>query len=120
MKLTVKDKDFLERLRALLDSKDLSIELKNDGLKRLILRKNYGDRIETEFGMTRQGVRWRFHRLMNEIYVSSLESLYFIESNFGNELRSMALEIAKERITLRKATKKTGNLDNYRLKRPSK
>ena len=116
MKLTVKDKDFLERLRALLDSKDLSIELKNDGLKRLILRKNYGDRIEGVFGMTRQGVRWRFHRLMNEIYVSSLESLYFIEKNFGTELRSMALEIAKERITLRKAAQKSGNLDDYRLK----
>ena len=37
MKLTVKDKDFLAQLRALLDSKDLSIELKEDGLKRLIL-----------------------------------------------------------------------------------
>ena len=46
MKLTVKDRDFLEQLRALLDSKDLSIELKNDGLKRFQLRRNYGDAID--------------------------------------------------------------------------
>ena len=57
MKLTLKDKDFLEHLRALFDSKDLSIELKKDGLKRLVLRQNYGDRIEAAFGMTRQGVQ---------------------------------------------------------------
>jgi hypothetical protein len=46
MKLTLKDKDFLERLKRLFDSKDLEIGLKKDGLKRLILRKNYGDRID--------------------------------------------------------------------------
>jgi hypothetical protein len=68
MKLTLKDKDFLERLKRLFDSKDLEIGLKKDGLKRLILRKNYGDRIEEAFGITRQGVRWRFQRLFNEIY----------------------------------------------------
>ena len=45
MKLTLKDKDFLERLRHLFDSKDLDIELKKDGLKRLILRRNYGDKL---------------------------------------------------------------------------
>ena len=49
MKLTLKDKDFLERLRILLDSKDLAIELKNDGFKRLVLRQNYGDKIEIGF-----------------------------------------------------------------------
>ena len=71
MKLTLKDKAFLERLKPLFDSKDLMIELKKDGLKRLVLRQNYGDRIEKEFGLTRQGVRWRFQRLFNEIYVES-------------------------------------------------
>ena len=117
MKLTVKDKDFLERLRVLLDSKDLSIELKNDGLKRFVLRQNYGDRISSNFGMTRQGVRWRFQRLMNEIYVNAYSTIFWVESNFGTELRSMALEIAEERIALRKAAKKSGNLDDYRLKK---
>ena len=43
MKLTVKDKDFLDRLKALLAEKELAIELKQDGLKRLVLRQNYGD-----------------------------------------------------------------------------
>ncbi len=30
MKLTVKDKDFLERLRELMENKELSVELKTD------------------------------------------------------------------------------------------
>ena len=120
MKLTLKDKDFLERLRALFESKDLDIELKKDGLKRLILRKNYGDKIEAAFNITRQGVRWRFQRLFNEIYVSSYESIYVIESLFGTELRQKAIEIAKERVTLRKKAQKSGNLEGYCLKTVSK
>jgi hypothetical protein len=36
MKLTVKDKNFLEKLKSLLESKELFIELKEDGLKRLV------------------------------------------------------------------------------------
>jgi len=87
MKLTLKDKDFLERLKRLFDSKDLEIGLKKDGLKRLILRKNYGDRIEETFGITRQGVRWRFQRLFNEIYVEAYRTIFMIESLFGTELR---------------------------------
>ena len=111
MKLTIKDKDFLDRLRVLLDSKDLSIDLKNDGLKRLVLRQNYGDTIERHFNMTRQGVRWRFQRIFNEIYVSSYECLYWIESQFGTDLREMALEIAKERVNMRKNARKIGDFD---------
>ena len=116
MKLTVKDKDFLAQLRALLDSKDLSIELKNDGLKRLVLRQNYGDKIEAAFGMTRQGVRWRFQRLFNEIYVQAYCTIFWVESYFGTELRQMALEIAKEQVVLRKEARKRGPFDDYRLK----
>jgi hypothetical protein len=78
MKLTLKDKDFLERLRRLMKSKELSIELKHDGAKRLVLRQNYGDKIESEFGMTRQGVRWRFQRIFSEVYISSYESIFLI------------------------------------------
>ena len=111
MKLTVKDKDFLERLKPLLDSKDLDIGLKKDGLKRLVLRQNYGDKIEEAFGMTRQGVRWRFHRLLNEIYVSAYETIFFVESLFGTELRQKALEIAKERATIRKNAQKIGHIE---------
>ena len=117
MKLTVKDKDFLTHLRALLDSKDLSIELKKDGLKRFKLRRNYGDALEAAFGMTRQWIRWRFQRIFSEIYIQSYCTIYFIERFFGTELRSMALEIAKERVALRKEAQKSGKFDRYRLKK---
>ena len=116
MKLTVKDKDFLAQLRALLDSKDLSIELKEDGLKRFRLRQNYGDKIAVAFGVTRQGVRWRFQRIFNEIYVDAYLAIFFIESNFGTELRRYAIQIAKERVALRKEAQKLGKFDSYRLK----
>ena len=114
MKLTLKDKDFLERLKILLQAKELSIAIKQDGLKRLVLRQNYGDKIESEFGMTRQGVRWRFQRLFNEVYVAAYESIYLIESQFGTELRQKALEIARERVELRKKAQKIGQIEIYR------
>jgi hypothetical protein len=113
MKLTVKDKDFLERLKRLLEDEELKICLNEDGLKRFVLRQNYGDKVEKCFGMTRQGVRWRFHHL-TEMYVSSLEVIYFLESNFGTELRPMALVIAKERVALRKKAASKGFFDAYR------
>ena len=107
MKLTAKDKEFVERLRAVLDQKQLSIEMKDDGRKRLILRQNYGDKIEHDFGMSRQGVRWRFQRLFNEVYVEAYERVWWIESIFGAELRHHAVAMAKERIELRKKAQKT-------------
>ena len=116
MKLTLKDKDFLEHLRILLDSKDLSVELKYDGLKRFVLRRNYGDQIESAFNLTRQGVRWRFQRLFNEIYVSAYECIYVMESLFGTDLRQKAMEIARERVELRKKAQKIGNQRHYRRK----
>jgi len=105
LKLTVKDKDFLEKLKKLLEEKDLKIDLKEDGFKRFVLRENYGDKIEGTFSMTRQGIRWRSHRLFNEIYVSAYETIYFIESNFGPSLRALALQIVKERVEMRKKAK---------------
>ena len=108
MKLTVKDKDFLEQLKSLLESKDLAIELREDGMKRFVLRQNYGDKIEEAFKMSRQGVRWRFQRLMNQVYVEAYLTVFWVESTFGTELRQKALEIAKERIELRKKAQKMG------------
>lgn len=110
MKLTSKDKAFLYNLRRLLEERQLRIEMKDDGLKHLVLRQNYGDRIERVFGMTRQGVRWRFQRLFNEIYVESYERVWWIEANFGTELRHHAIAMAKERIDLRKQAQKAGAL----------
>jgi len=106
VKLTIKDKDFLDKLKILIEKKELSIELKEDGVKRLVLRKNYGDKIESYFGLTRQGVRWRFHRLFNEIYCAAYESIYLVESRFETGLRLMVMEVAKERVELRERAKK--------------
>lgn len=114
MKLTQKDRDFLERLKLLLESKDLSVEMKEDGYKRLVLKQNYGDKIESCFQMSRQGVRWRFKRLFNEIYSNSYETIYLIESQFGTHLRQQALAIAKERVEMRKKLPKIGNFDSCR------
>jgi hypothetical protein len=107
MKLTQKDKAFIEKLKSLCDSNDLSVELIDDGIKRLVLRQNYGDKIESVFKMSRQGVRWRFQRLFNEIYVSSYETIYFVESLFGSQLRQPAIQIAKQRVELRRKAQKT-------------
>ena len=102
MKLTTKDAEFMTKLRKLLDQKDLSIEFQEKGLKRLILRKNYGDHIEREYGMTRQGVRWRFERLFNRIYPEAYMILLFIESHFGTEMREKAMAIARQRVELQR------------------
>ncbi len=106
MNLSEKDKVFLERLKKLCDERQLEIEIKDVGVKYMVLRQNYGDKVELRFSMTRQGVRWRFHRLFNEIYVSSYETIYWVESSFGTGLRGMALEIVKERVEMRRKVNK--------------
>jgi len=116
MKLTHKDKDFLEHLKPLLEEKELTIELKKDGLKRLVLRQNYGDKVEKTFNMSRQGVRWRFYRIFNEIYVEAYEVVFWVESHFGTELRQKAIEIARERVVLRKNAQKIEFVNADRLK----
>ena len=108
MKLTEKDKAFLETLRQLTDSKDLWVELKPDRPSRMVLKGTYGEKIHKAFRMTRQGVRWRFWRLFNDIYVSAFETILFIEKAFGTELREHAIRISKERHALRQETVSTG------------
>ena len=110
MKLTEKDDEFLRRLKVLLEKKDLDIEFKVNGLKRLVLKKNYGTKIESAFGLSRQGIRWRFKRVFNEIYVSAYLTIYWIESQFGIELRQKAIAIAKEQIELRRKAIQKKNL----------
>ncbi len=114
MKLSQKDKEFVERLKTLMETKDLSIELIDDGIKRLVLRRNYGDKIESIFNMSRQGVRWRFHRIFNDIYINAYLTIYWVESNFGTQLRGDAIEIAKQSVELRKKAKKMGFSQAYR------
>lgn len=114
MILSEKDKAFIERLKRLGEERQLSVEIKDSGYKYLVLRQNHGDKIEQCFGMSRQGVRWRFHRLFNGIYVGAYETIYFVESNFGTSLRPMALEIIKERVALRKKAQNLVFVDAYR------
>jgi hypothetical protein len=64
--------------------------------------------------MSRQGVRWRFYRLFNEIYIEAYEIIFWVESNFGTELRQKAMEIARERVELRKKAQKVEFVDAYR------
>ena len=116
MKLTEKDADFLERLKVLIEEKDLDIELKVNGLKRLVLKRNYGSKIEAAFGLSRQGIRWRFKRLFNEIYVSAYLTIFWIESHFGIELRQKAIAIAKEQVELRKKAKQARQFEVLKRK----
>jgi hypothetical protein len=104
MKLTEKDKTFLEILKELMDSKDLSVELKPDSPSRMVLRGTYGQRIHKAFRMTRQGVRWRFQRLFSNVYVDAFETILLIEKAFGTQLREYAIRISKERYALRQET----------------
>ena len=108
MKLTEKDKTFLEALKQLMDSKDLWVELKPDQPSRMVLRGTYGEKIHNAFRMTRQGVRWRFWRLFNDIYVSAFETILFIETIFGIQLREHAIRISKERYALRQEITHSG------------
>ena len=101
MKLTEKDKQFMERLKELVDEGVLWIEHVSLSPGYFVLRGNYGSRIAREFGMTRQGVRWRFWRLFCEIYVSAYTTILFMERTFGSQLREGAMSIARERHRLR-------------------
>ncbi|MCO6438580.1 MAG: hypothetical protein J5J06_15925 [Phycisphaerae bacterium] len=101
MKLTEKDREFLYALRRLMESRDLSVELKRHKPSYMILRGTYGEKIFKTFRMSRQGVRWRFHRVFNDAYVAAFESILLIETTFGTHLREHAVRISRERHVLR-------------------
>lgn len=101
MKLSQKDKEFLERLKQLLDRDVVWIERTYEAPLRFILSGNYGDQVERRFRLTRQGVRWRFWRLFNDMYVSAYETIIFVEKHVGTGYRQDALVIAHERFMLR-------------------
>ena len=107
MKLTEKDKQFLETLKTLMESKELSVELKPGHPSYMVLRGTYGDRVHEAFRMSRQGVRWRFQRLF-DAYVSSFESTLFVERILGPQLRDHAVRISQERYALRQRLRESG------------
>ena len=84
-----------------MDSKDLCVELKPDRPSRMVLKGTYGEKIHKTFGITRQGVRWRFQHIFGKIYVEAFEAILFIEKNFSPQLRDHAIRISKERYALR-------------------
>ena len=93
MKLTEKDIVFLSTLKRLIDHADLRVIRRGE---RLILRQNYGDHIESNFRMTRQGVRWRFQRTM-DMYISAFQTILLIEQTLGTEVRELAIAASSAR-----------------------
>ena len=67
----------------------------------MVLKGTYGEKIHKTFGVTRQGVRWRFQRLFGQIYVESFETILAIEKVFGSQLRDYAINISQQRYKLR-------------------
>ena len=108
---------FLETLKQLMESNDLSVELKLDRPSYMVLKGTYGERVHEAFRMSRQGVRWRFQRLFNEIYVSSFETILFIERIFGSQLREHAIRISKERHALHQKACRGGFVSAETLQR---
>jgi hypothetical protein len=102
MKLTEKDKAFLENLRHLMESRDLWVELKSGSPNYMVLKGTYGEKIHKTFRMTRQGVRWRFQRLFSHVYVEAFETILMIERTFGTQLRGHAIRISRERYEARR------------------
>ena len=106
--MTEKDKEFLEKLKALMEARDLSVELKPDNPSYMVLRGTYGEKIHKTFRMTRQGVRWRFAHIFNRAYVAAFEVIMMIEQTFGSHLRDHAIRISKERYALRREAIQNG------------
>ena len=67
----------------------------------MVLKGTYGEKIHKTFRVTRQGVRWRFQRLFNHVYVDAFCTILMIEKIFGTQLREYAVRISKEKHTLR-------------------
>ena len=78
------------------------MELKPDKPSYMVLKGTYGEKIHKTFRMTRQGVRWRFQRLFNQVYVEAFLTILLIEKTFGSQLRDYAVRISKERYALRR------------------
>jgi hypothetical protein len=91
-----------------MESKDLWVELKPGRPSYMVLKGTYGEKVHKTFRMTRQGVRWRFQRLFNNVYVEAFETILMIEKVFGTELREYAVRISKERWALRTEAQSTG------------
>ena len=88
-----------------MDSKDLNVQLVPGEPSHMVLKGTYGEKIHKTFGVTRQGVRWRFQHLFGQKYIEAFETIMFIEKIFGSQLRDYAIRISKERYALRQKAK---------------
>ena len=91
-----------------MESKDLWVELKSGRPSYVVLKGTYGEKIHTTLRMTRQGVRWRFQRLFNHVYVEAFETILMIEKTFGTQLREHAIRISRERYETRRERLREG------------
>jgi len=90
-----------------MESKDLWVELKPNRPSYMVLKGTYGEKIHQTFRMTRQGERWRFYRLFNQVYVEAFRTILFLEKVFGTQLRDYAVRISREKWSLRSEAKRT-------------
>ena len=72
----------------------------------MVLKGTYGEKIHKTFRITRRGVRWRFYRLFNHVYVEAFETILMMEKVFGTQLREHAIKISKERYEMRQHIQK--------------
>lgn len=98
-------------------SKDLWVELRSAEPSYMVLKGTYGQKIHRTFHMTRQGVRWRFDRLFNHVYVEAFETILFLEKIFGTELRDHAIRISKQRYKIRQEAMQRGFQEARQLAR---
>ena len=84
------------------------MELKPNKPSYMVLKGTYGEKIHKTFRMTRQGVRWRFQRLFNHVYVEAFSTILMIEETFGTQLRDYAVRVSKERWSLRSEAQSSG------------
>ena len=106
----------MEKLKKLMDSKDLRVEFRPGEPGYMILKGTYGEKIHRTFDVTRQGVRWRFQHLFGRKYVEAFETILFIEKIFGTQLREYAIKISRQRYELRQRVLQTGFKDASNLK----
>ncbi len=106
--LTEKDKEFLEKLKRLMESRELWVDLHSARPSYMVLRGTYGEKVHKTFRVSRQGLRWRFQKLFNRAYVDAFETILFVETTFGSQLRDHAIRISKERYALRQEIAKNG------------
>ena len=77
------------------------VELKPGKPSYMVLKGTYGEKIHDTFRMTRQGVRWRFQRLFNQVYVEAFLTILMIEKTFGTQLWEHAVKVSRERYQVR-------------------